>query len=253
MTFDVAGKAYGKFMGRFSEPLAERFVDFAGVTAGQRALDVGCGPGALTARLAGRLGTQNVAAVDPSEPFVAAARERLPEVDVRRGVAEELPFDDDTFDAAASQLVVHFMRDPLAGVREMRRVCRDGGTVVLSVWKRDDRGVGPLVPFWRGVGTAGIRTRGEADLVGTREGQLADLCTRAGLDPQETTVLSVAVRFETFEDWWEPFTFGIGPAGEFVAGLDDDTRERVRAACAAELGSGSFEVTGDAWAVRATA
>ena len=251
MTFDVAGESYGKFMGRFSEPLADQFATFTGVAAGQRALDVGCGPGALAARLVDRLGAANVAGIDPSEPFVAAARERLPGADVRRGTAEDLPFDDDAFDVVASQLVVHFMRDPLAGVRDMRRVCRDGGTVALAVWKRDGNGVGPLVPFWRGVTAAGLGTRGEADLIGTKEGQLAELCDRAGLAVQETTVLTVTAPFETFEDWWRPFTFGIGPAGEFVAGLDVGTLERVRAACAAELGPGPFEVDGDAWAVRA--
>jgi SAM-dependent methyltransferase len=253
MTFDVAGEAYGRFMGRFSEPLADQFVEVAGVTAGQRALDVGCGPGALAARLVRRLGADRVAAVDPSERFVEAARKRLPGADVRRGTAEELLFDDDAFDVAASQLVVHFMRDPLAGVREMRRVCRRGGSVALAVWKRDGPGVGPLVPFWRGVVAAGLPTRGEADLLGTGEGQLAELCEQAGLQAPETAVLTVAASFESFEDWWEPFTFGIGPAGELVAALDEETRERVRAACLAELGPGPFEVTGEAWAVRATA
>jgi ubiquinone/menaquinone biosynthesis C-methylase UbiE len=63
-----------------------------------------------------RLGTDDVAAVDPSEPFVAAAREPHPGVDVRRAAAEQLPFDGETFDVAIAQLVVHFMADPARGL-----------------------------------------------------------------------------------------------------------------------------------------
>ena len=117
MAFDVGAEAYGAFMGRYSEPLADGFVELAGVRAGQRALDVGCGPGALTARLAERLGPDAVVALDPSDSFVAAARDRCPGVDVRVGVAERLPFEDDGVDVALAQLVVHFMADPVAGLR----------------------------------------------------------------------------------------------------------------------------------------
>src|SRR6516225_9779055 len=99
-------------MGRSSEPLAARFADLAGVRPGQRALDVGCGPGALTAELAGRPGADAVSAVEPSAPFAAAARQRLPGVDIRRAVAEHLPFGDGVFDVTLAQLVVHFMADP---------------------------------------------------------------------------------------------------------------------------------------------
>ena len=114
-------------MGRYSVPLAPLFADLAGVVAGQQVLDVGCGPGALTAELVRRLGPAAVSAVDPSEPFVAAAQERQPGVTVRRAAAEQLPFADGAFDAALAQLVVHFMADPVAGLGEMGRVTRRGG------------------------------------------------------------------------------------------------------------------------------
>ena len=94
MTFDVAADAYDRFMGRYSVPLAPRFAALAELAAGQRVLDVGCGPGALTAELIRQVGPANVAAVDPSEPFVAAARERHPDVSVQRASAEQLPFPD---------------------------------------------------------------------------------------------------------------------------------------------------------------
>ena len=134
MTFDVAADDYGRFMGRFSEPLAMAFADRVEVRPGQRALDVGCGPGALTAELVRRIGAAQVTAVDPSAPFVTAVRARLPGVEVRSGVAEHLPFPDDSFDVALAQLVVHFMTDPIAGLAEMGRVTRPGGTVAACVW-----------------------------------------------------------------------------------------------------------------------
>ncbi len=134
MSFTVGADAYDRFMGRYSIPLAPKLADFAAVAAGQRVLDVGCGPGALTTELVERLGSAAVSAVDPSEPFVAAARERHPGVDVRRASAEQLPFDDKAFDAALAQLVVHFFPDPVAGLREMARVTREGGVVATCVW-----------------------------------------------------------------------------------------------------------------------
>ncbi|MEO5985534.1 MAG: class I SAM-dependent methyltransferase, partial [Candidatus Limnocylindria bacterium] len=134
MAFDVAAEAYDRFMGRYSQQLSPQLADLAGITAGQRALDVGCGPGSLTEELVARLGADRVAAVDPSAPFVQAAASRHPGVDVRKASAESLPYEDDTFDATLAQLVVHFMDDPVAGIREMRRVTRPVGVVAASVW-----------------------------------------------------------------------------------------------------------------------
>ena len=87
MTFDVAAESYRRFMGRFSEPLADAFVAQLGLTDIERVLDVGCGPGVLTERLAARFGADRVAAVDPSPPFVEAARLRCPGVEVRQATA----------------------------------------------------------------------------------------------------------------------------------------------------------------------
>ena len=100
MSFDVAASAYRRFMGQYSEPLAHEFARFAEVRAGQRVLDVGCGPGALTAVLVQELGADSVCAIDLSPPFVEALRTAFPDVDVRAGAAEDLPWPDDAFDAA---------------------------------------------------------------------------------------------------------------------------------------------------------
>ncbi|GIE35445.1 methyltransferase [Actinoplanes italicus] len=246
MGFEVAAEAYGKFMGRFSEPLAATFADLAGIGPARRALDVGCGPGALTAELIRRGGT--VTGIDPSEAFVAASRARFPGVDIRLGSAEDLPFGDDAFDCALAQLVVHFMTDPVAGLREMARVTRPGGTVAACVWDHAG-GHGPLSPFWRAVRDLDPDARDESRLAGTRQGELNELLTAAGLRDVTSTVLTVTTRFAGFEEWWEPYTFGVGPAGDYVRGLDPARREALRDRCAAAFGvRGPFDVTAAAWA-----
>ena len=147
---------------------------------GERVLDVGCGPGALTRLLVQRLGAAAVSAVDPSESFVTAVRERIPGIDVYRAAAEDLPFADDRFDCAVAQLVVHFMTDPVAGLAEMARVTRPGGLVAACVWDHGT-GAGPLSVFWRAVQALDPDARGEATLAGAREGHLAGLFEQAGL------------------------------------------------------------------------
>ncbi len=246
MAFEVGADAYGRFIGRYSEPLAAEFVALAGAQRGQRALDVGCGPGALTAQLVERLGADAVVAVDPSEHFAAAVHERLPEVDVRRASAEQLPFPDDSFDLALAQLVVHFMADPVAGLAEMARVTRTGGVVAACVWDHAGGG-GPLSVFWRAVLDLDPTAEDESGLAGAREGHLAELFESAGLDAIEATSLSVHVRYASFLEWWEPFTFGVGPAGDYVAGLDDHRRDALRDHCAELLPAAPFDVSASAW------
>ena len=250
MTFDVTADAYARFMGRFSTPLADRFLDLVGPHEGDHALDVGCGPGALTTVLVERLGDDHVAAIDPSAPFVASLRERLPTVDVRRGGAEDLPFDDDSFDLALAQLVVHFMRDPVAGLREMARVTRPGGTVAAAVWDHAG-GHGPLTPFWQAVAEIHPGARNESGLAGAREGDLVALFGSAGMTGVEPSSLTVRVGFDSFEEWWEPYTFGVGPAGAYVAGLDDTRRAELRDVCARRLPAGPFALDASAWCARA--
>jgi SAM-dependent methyltransferase len=252
MTFNVTADAYGRFMGRFSEPLAARFVELAQAEPGQRALDVGCGPGGLTTQLVDRLGAGAVSAVDPSAPFVAAVRERLPGVDVRSAAAEDLPFPDHSFDLVLAQLVVHFMADPVSGLAEMARVTRPGGLVAACVWDHAG-GNGPLATFWRAVHDIDPQARDESGLAGAREGHLAELCEAAHLGDVESTSLTVTVPFATFSDWWEPFMLGVGPAGAYVAQLDQAQRDGLRDRCARLLPPSSFTIAASAWCVRARA
>ena len=252
MSFEVAADAYGRFMGRFSESLAAGFADLAHVDSGQRVLDVGAGPGALSAEVARRVGEAQVAAVDPSPPFLSALRARLPAADVRSGTAEHLPHADDTFDATLAQLVVHFMSDPVAGLREMARVTVPGGVVAACVWDHDG-GRSPLSTCWDAVRALDPGAVDEAGLPGARAGHLAQVFAAAGLGAVEESELTVASTFASFEEWWEPYSFGIGPLGEYVAGLGDARRERLRSLCAGVLGPAPFTVRATAWAVRARA
>jgi len=251
VSFAVAAEAYDRFMGRYSIPLGPLFAEFAGVAPGQRILDVGCGPGALTEHLVSRVGVGSVSAVDPSESFVAALAERQPALDVRRAAAEELPFADESFDTVLAQLVVHFMTDPIAGLREMARVARPGAVVAASVWDHGG-GHGPLSVYWDVVRELEPDVYDESRLAGAREGHLAELFEAAGLQDVEEVSLAVDVRHETFEEWWEPYTLGVAPAGAYVAGLDDDRREQLRARCA-EVVQAPFTLTARAWSVRASA
>jgi SAM-dependent methyltransferase len=236
-------------MGRYSTQLSPQLASFAGVRPGQHALDVGCGPGALTTELVRLLGPGGVTAVDPSEPFVAAARERHPGVTVERASAEQLPFPDDAFDAALAQLVVHFMSDPVAGLREIARVTRGGGVVAACVWDAAG-GTSPLSVFWEAARELGGDVDDESERPGTREGHLAELFAAAGLGDIEEASLEVRAEHPTFDDWWEPYTFGVGPAGAFAAGLDPARRNELRELCRARLPEAPFVLTARAWAAR---
>ncbi|MFN8638090.1 MAG: class I SAM-dependent methyltransferase [Dehalococcoidia bacterium] len=214
-TFFPGARAYNEYMGGWSERLAPPFADFAGVEAGEgrhRVLDVGCGPGALTAELARRLGAASVSAIDPTPDFVHATRNRLPGVDVRDASAEDLPFPDATFDVAMAQLVVHFMLDPVAGLGEMARVTRPGGVVAACVW--DYGGArGPLGPFWEAARALDPDVDQESDRAGAREGALAALFAAANLEAVEAVAIPVTCEFASFDAWWHPFTLRVGPAG----------------------------------------
>jgi SAM-dependent methyltransferase len=239
--------AYDRFMGRYSVLLATQMADLAGVVRGQRVLDVGCGPGALTAELVKRVGADSVAAVDPSEPFVIAAGKRHPGVDVQVAAAESLPFADRSFDAAIAQLVVHFMGDPVAGLSEMRRVTRADGVVAACVWDEEQS---PASSFWRAVRDVDPAFERQTDRPGTREGHLAQLFAAAGLRDVQSTIARASLEHPTFESWWQPFELGVGPTGVYLAGVDEGRRAAVRERARALMPRAPFTHDVRAWAAR---
>jgi SAM-dependent methyltransferase len=249
VSFAVGADAYDRFMGRYSMRLAPQFADFARIDSARRVLDVGCGPGALTSELVKRLDVTSVSAVDPSPSFVAAALERHPGVDVRLASAEELPFEEDAFDAALAQLVVHFMSDPVSGLREMARVTRPGGIVAACVWDLAG-GQAPISTLWEAARQLDPGLEDESHRAGARKGHLVQLVEEAGLSRVEGGAVSVTVEHGTFEEWWEPFTLGVGPAGSYTAGLDTSERDRLRERCRKLLPPAPFSITARAWAAR---
>lgn len=252
MTFEVAGEAYDRFMGRYSRPLAVDLAAWLEPSPGQRAIDVGCGPGALTGVLADRLGPDAVAAVDPSPPFVESCRSRFPGVDVRQGTADSLPFDDDTFDLAAACLVVHFMPDPVAGLTEMARVTRSDGWVAATVWDLAGSRA-PMWPVWEAFGVIRPGGLAEEHLPAGTEGELRRMFEAAGIRDVESGEMPVVVTHDSFEEWWSPYLNGVGPIGEELAALDPPDRQRVEDLCRDRLGVGPFDLTAVAYAVRGRA
>jgi ubiquinone/menaquinone biosynthesis C-methylase UbiE len=254
MSFAVAGDKYDRFMGRYSRELAPRFIEFAGVDSGMAVVDVGCGPGALTERLV-RAGAKDIAAADPSEPFVAAATERPPGADIRLAAAEELPWEDDRFDAALSQLVVNFMRDADMGVSEMRRVVRPSGVVAACTWSYGED-MEMLRSFWDAARRLDSGAPDEGSTMRYRRvEELDELWRRVGLSDVKTDHLRVEMSYTGFDDLWEPFTFGVGPAGAYLAKLSQEQREQVRRELFNGLGgpSGPFTLSATACAVRGSA
>jgi SAM-dependent methyltransferase len=251
--FDVPAVAYDRHIGRYSAELGRALIAAAGVRPGERALDVGCGPGALTTELVAVLGAGRVAAVDPSESFAAACRQRLPGARVEIGSAEALPFADGEFDRALAQLVVNFMADPPAGVAEMRRVTRRGGTVAAAVW--DYAGEMTLLrTFWDAAIAVdpGAADRDEARSMrfATPE-ELGELWSSAGLAEVTVGPAVVGAAYESLDDLWEPLESGIGPAGAYAASLPAEQRAALKGELGRRLGAGPdpFRLTARAWVV----
>jgi ubiquinone/menaquinone biosynthesis C-methylase UbiE len=246
----AAVENYDRFMGRYATGLAPKFADAAGVRSGMRVLDVGCGPGALAVELAGRVGEDNVAAIDPDSEFAAACQARIPGANVREGVAESLPWDDGTFDAAMCSLVVAWMSDADQGISEMARVTKPGGTVAAAMWDLHGDGLQMLSHFWGAAREIdpSVADADEQPRAGTREGDLVERFDRAGLQGVTGGTLETSVEYADFDDYWQPFTSGGGPAsGAFYASLDDADKTTLRETVRASLPQSPFTLQARAW------
>jgi SAM-dependent methyltransferase len=250
-TFHTPAESYDRHIGRYSRELARGLIAAAGVRPGRSALDVGCGPGALATELAALLGTEHVTAVDPSASFADACRRRLPGVHVHVAPAESLPFDDDAFDHALAQLVVNFMTDPPAGVREMRRVTRPGGTVAAAVW--DYAGEMTLLRRFWDAAVALDRSAADRD-----EGRSMPFCTppelgslwsAADLARVDVAPVVVDAGYDDFEDLWRPLELGVAPSGAYVASLPPERQAALKEELRSRLGvdDGPFRLAARAW------
>jgi ubiquinone/menaquinone biosynthesis C-methylase UbiE len=254
----AAVDAYDRHVGRYGPELAREMVRVTGVRAGQRALDVGCGTGALAITLAEVAGAANVAAIDPSERFVAACRARVPGAEVRVGTGEELPWSDAEFDAVLAQLVVDGMNDARMGAAEMRRVARPGGAVSACIWDFEG-GMALLRAVWDSaldVDSELARSFG-ADKRNpfSRPHELEELWRTTGFEGVELGQVDAGADYADFDDLWYPFANGVGNLGRFHESLDEAGRERFKRGAADRLGAprGPFRLTARAVYVRGTA
>jgi SAM-dependent methyltransferase len=238
--FRVGGDAYDDFMGRYARVLAPLFADFAGVETGARALDVGAGTGALTAVLVAR--GASVAAADPSPEFVTVLRERFPTLEVEEAPAESLPWADGVFDVSLAQLVMAFVSDGPAAVAEMARVAR---RIAVCMWGIPE--VDMFAAIDRTAAAIGAPNLAEPRRYRTPQ-EIRDVLAPYG--EVESAELDVSVGYADFEDFWQTLGRGAGPAGQWVASLGREERERAHEELCRQVGApdGSFELQARAFA-----
>jgi len=248
--------SYERYMGRWSREIARLFVDWLAVPPAASWLDVGCGTGALSSAVVEAALPRSVSGIDPAAGFIAEARNRLgPAADLRVGDAQQLGFPDDHFDAVASGIALNFVPDPLRAVSEMRRVTRPGGTTAAYLWDYAG-GMEMIRLFWDAATELDpdAATLDEATRFPVcREGRLAALFEQAGLTDVSATSLVTTTRFVGWDDFWQPFLGGQGPAPTYLMGLTPHDRARLEAHMKSTVPmtkDGSILLSAAAWAVK---
>ncbi|TGD61672.1 class I SAM-dependent methyltransferase [Tabrizicola sp. WMC-M-20] len=254
------GPAYERFIGRWSRRVADRIVETVPMPGDGPVLDVGCGTGSVTAALAARYAGRAIVGVDVAEPYLAFARARTDQtgVEFQRMDALALDFPDATFDAAVALIALNFMSDPLLAAREMARVVRPGGRLVVAAW--DFRG-GLVYQrlLWdtaAGIDPVAAATRDKifANPLAKPDG-MTDLLRAAGLTDVERRSETIRMDFANFDDYWQPLLGGQGPVGGYVAALEPELRDRVSEAVRKAFLSGDVDgprsLTATAWVVTA--
>lgn len=255
------GDAYEAYVGRWSRPVAARFLRWLAVPPGRRWLDVGCGTGALTGTVLASAAPAEVTGVDPSEGFLSTARSRLAEGDTTRfvaGDARALPVPDTSVDVVVSGLALNFVPGPAAAVAEFARVTVPGGVVAAYVWDYAD-GMAMMRNFWDAAtsldpAAAALDEGRRFSICST--GTLSDLWSAAGLTGVETRPIDTTAVFADFADYWTPFLGGTGPAPNYVASLPTEHRDALRDLLRERLpqaADGSIPLLARALAVRGTA
>jgi SAM-dependent methyltransferase len=254
-----AGQSYEQYMGRWSRQVAPLFVKWLDAPAGAEWFEVGCGTGALTANILSLSDPKSVVAIDPSAGFLEEARSRIADQRVvfRVGEALNLGVTEQSKDVVVSGLVLNFVPDRAKALVEMRRVARPDASIGFYVWDYPNGGVQFMRAFWSAAKdldpSAGALTEDRRFPFCTPEG-LTDLANEANLHSVQVTAIEVPTVFKDFEDFWNPFTLGTGPAPGYCKSLTDDARDRLKARLSETLprqANGSIQLTTRAWAIKA--
>ena len=253
----AASAGYERFMGRWSQLLAPRFIAFAGIKNGQRVLDVGTGTGSAAAAVEAGMPASEIVGIDPSAAFIAYAQKNAKSIHAHFevGDAQALTFKDASFDQTLALLVMNFIPDHGKAITEMRRVTRPQGTVSACVWDYD-AGMQMLRFFWDEAIALdpAIEPKDERHMKLSHRGQLGEAWKQAGLVNVQEAPLVIDQAYSSFNDYWEPFTKGAGPGGAYVVALPQDRRQQLEANMRKRLLSdrqdGPFTLTARAWCVR---
>ena len=253
------GRAYERYIGRWSREVAPPFLEWLSVPPGQRWLDVGCGTGALCAAILEHSTPASVDGAEPSVGFLETAVDQLgSRVDFHRADAAALPLDDASFDAVVAGLVLNFIPDLDAALAEMSRVTDEGGVVAAYVW--DYAGRMELIRwFWDVACELDPAAEALDEAVrfpGCTPEALSSRFANSGFLDVETTAIEVPTRFRDFDDYWSPFLGGQGPAPAYAMSLEESAREHVRATLQERIPTqpdGSIELVARAWAVQGIA
>jgi SAM-dependent methyltransferase len=255
-----AGDSYDRYMGRWSRQIAPRFLDWLAAPPGLDWLEVGCGTGALTAAILAHGAPKSIVSIEPSAGFLERARANVPDARVAflLGDAQDLPVDQGSKDVIVSGLVLNFVPDRAKALAEMRRTARAGATIGFYVWDYPGAGVEFMRAFWT---AAASLDSAAADLTEDRRfpfctpDGLRALTSSAGLRAVDITAIEAPSVFRDFEDYWQPFTLGAGPAPGYCMSLAPEARERLRARLSDSLArqpDGSIHLKTRAWAVKAS-
>jgi len=250
------GSPYERYVGRWSREVAPRFLAWLDVPAGRRWLDVGCGTGALCATIADRCSPASIAGVEPSAGFLETAKDNLAgRAVLHQGSATQIPLADAAVDVVVSGLVLNFVPDPPAALREMARVTGRGGTIAAYVW--DYAGKMELMRlFWDAAAEldpAAAKLDEGTRFPLCRPEALEQLFGAAGLAEVAVQPIDIATRLADFDDYWQPFLGGQGPAPAYAMSLDEAARVRLRERLRERMPiapDGSIALIARAWAVR---